>query len=376
MFLGTYDLSKPRNRILVRGLRAAGAELVELHEPVWEAIRDKSTLGGLELAAHLGRTLRAYRRLVRRFLSAQKPDVVLIGYLGQLDVVLLGSLAKLRGIPVVWDQFISLYDTVVEDRALVPSQSALARLIYAWEWLACRCADTVWMDTVAHAAYVRDLYALVSERVDSVWVGVEAEHFLPLGRRSEPAPGKLEVVFYGQFIALHGIDTIVHAARLLEDAPIHFSLIGSGQEGARIRAMLLEWPLSNLSWEPWVEYDQLAERLHRADVCLGIFGTSGKANRVIPNKVFQIVSAQRPLITRESEAIREMFRGDEPGLWLVPAGDPEALADRLRRLAIDRSGLPSVAHVDLGVGIAPVAIGRQAISALRRAVARARRGES
>lgn len=372
LFWGTYDLSKPRNRILLRGLREAGAEVSELHASVWETVRDKSVVGVRALVMHLLRAARSYPRLLFAFAAARKPDVVVIGYMGELDVMLLAPLARLYGVPLVWDQFISLYDTVVDDRSLVSPSHPLAKLIFAWEWLACRAADRVLMDTEAHAAYVKDTFRLPDEMVASVLVGVESEHFRPT-QVVERGSGKLEVLFYGQFIALHGIETIVEAARLLESEPIAFHLIGTGQEEPRIRAMLAEHPLENLTWEPWVEYEKLVERIERADVCLGIFGTSGKADRVIPNKVFQIISARKPLVTRDSRGIREIFRGDEPGLFLVEAGNPRALAERLKSLAHDRSALPKTPHRTAAEAITPRAIGEQALNVLLRVVERSRR---
>ena len=41
-------------------------------------------------------------------------DVVVVGYLGQLDVLLIRPFTWLRDVPLVWDTFLSLYDTVVD----------------------------------------------------------------------------------------------------------------------------------------------------------------------------------------------------------------------------------------------------------------------
>ncbi len=57
---------------------------------------------------------------------------------------------------------------------------------------------------------------------------------------------------------------------------------------------------------PWVDYDTLHQHIADADVCLGIFGTSAKAANAIPNKAYQILAVGRPLVTRDSPAIREL----------------------------------------------------------------------
>ena len=44
---GTYDLGKPRNRIMLRGLREAGVELVEIHKDVWGGVEDKGLVSGI-----------------------------------------------------------------------------------------------------------------------------------------------------------------------------------------------------------------------------------------------------------------------------------------------------------------------------------------
>ena len=44
---GTYDLSKPRVRILLQALRHSGVDLDECHVDVWGETADKSQIKGL-----------------------------------------------------------------------------------------------------------------------------------------------------------------------------------------------------------------------------------------------------------------------------------------------------------------------------------------
>lgn len=322
---GTYDVGKPRIRILREGLRAQGIEITEIHKDVWGDIGDKSAVRGTRAWLRRGlRLLWAYPPLVWRYLRVPAHDLVLVSYPGQLDVLVLRPFAWMRRKRIAFDWFISAFDTVVEDRRLLGHRNPLAWMLWAGEWLASHAADLVFMDTAAHARRMEKLFRLTPNSIGFVWVGAE-QAFFQIGLHRAPDE-YLQVLFYGQFIPLHGIGTIIEAARLLREAPIRWTLVGRGQEAPRMRAMLAGDPLPAVRWVDWVAYDQLGEWIKRADVCLGIFGTSDKAASVIPNKVFQIVASGRPLVTRDSPAIRELLGDSPPCVHLVVPGDARALA--------------------------------------------------
>jgi glycosyltransferase involved in cell wall biosynthesis len=82
----------------------------------------------------------------------------------------------------------------------------------------------------------------------------------------------------------------------------------------------------------------LPERIHRADILLGVFGETQKAGRVIPNKVFQALASGRPVVTRVSEAYPAAARQSEAMAW-VPPGDAHALADAVAAWASEPARL-------------------------------------
>lgn len=370
VYWGTYDTGKARTRILMRGLKEKSIQVLECHGDVWGGIEDKSQVSGwlqkLRLAV---RWLSSYPGLVVRYMRLPRHDVVITGYLGQLDVLVLWPFARLRGVPIVWDAFLSLYNTVVEDRKFIGPKHPLAFLLFAWEYLSCRAADLVILDTRAHADYFEQRFKIPETRIGVVFVGVETDAF-PLRPQSVEMrkPNQpLRVLFYGQFIPLQGIETIIRAARRTEHQPIQWVIIGSGQEGSKIRDMINRHPLSRLQWIPWVPYRELAEWIHRSDICLGIFGDSDKASRVIPNKVFQILSTGTPLITRDSPAIRELLRPGIPGVYLIPAMDDGSLVKALTDFSVRRHLLfAQVLHRDVVEHIEPRAIGGKVVEVLNR----------
>jgi glycosyltransferase involved in cell wall biosynthesis len=243
---------------------------------------------------------------------------VIVGYPGQLDLPAARRAA--RGRPVVFNPLISLADTLVGDRGRFRPGSLPARLLTAIDRRALRAADVVVADTQANADFLAELGELPDQRFAVCFVGAEEAVFQPGWAPEEPETA----VFVGKLIPLHGLETILGAARFAPE--LRFRVIGSGQLES-----LLESRPENVEWVGWVEYDLLPDELHRAACALGIFGTSDKARRVIPNKAYQALACGVPLVTADTPAARELLADGESAL-LVPPGDPEALADALRRV--------------------------------------------
>jgi glycosyltransferase involved in cell wall biosynthesis len=315
LYFGTYERDYPRNAQVISCLRRAGVEVAERHVPVWDGRRDSWRAGpgaALRLAA-------AELRLLRRLPGAY--DAVIVGYPGHFDLPAARRAA--RGRTVVFNPLVSLADTFVADRGRFRPGSPAARALASVDRRALCAADLVVADTRTHADHLADLAGLSHDRVEVAFVGAEERVFRPGWSPSEP----FTVLFVGKLIPLHGLETILAAARAA--AELQFRLVGSGQldELARSRP-------ANVEWIPWVEYERLPDELHRAGCALGIFGTSAKAQRVIPNKAFQALACGTPLVTADTPAARELLVDGDSAL-LVPPGDPEALTAALRRLASD-----------------------------------------
>jgi glycosyltransferase involved in cell wall biosynthesis len=191
-------------------------------------------------------------------------------------------------------------------------------------------------------------------------VGADDRVFHPPEARRAGAAGCL-VGFWGTYIPLHGVATIVEAAALMRDEPVRFELAGRGQTFAETAALARRLGLANLSLSPPVPPGELARFARRCDVALGIFGETAKAARVVPHKVYQAMLSGLPVVTRDSPAVREFFRQGEH-LLLVPPGDARALAEAIRRLAREpmlRLGLGHAAHACVSSRFTPGPIGER-----------------
>jgi glycosyltransferase involved in cell wall biosynthesis len=315
LYFGTYQRDYPRNAQVISCLRGAGVTVDERHVPVWDGQRE-SWSAGLGAAARLGAG-------ELRLLKPQAPDfdALVVGYPGHFDLP--AAKAAARGRPVVFNPLVSLWDTFVADRGRFRPGSAAARVLAQVDRRALRAADLVVADTRANADHLAGLAGLAPEQVETAFVGAEDRLFTPGWQPDEP----FTVLFVGKLIPLHGLETILAAARATPELP--YRLVGSGQLEELVRTRP-----ENVEWVPWVEYEQLPGELQRASVALGIFGTSEKARRVIPNKAFHALACGTPLVTADTPAARELLVDGESAL-LVPPGDSEALAAALRRLAGD-----------------------------------------
>lgn len=313
--------------------------------------------------------------LLVRLVRARPRGVLLVPYMGQLDVLVLWPLARLLRLTVVLDVFISLYDTLVDDRRMVSAASPLAGAVKMLERLALGAADLAILDTATHARRLETLFGLAPHRLGHVFVGVEEEAFSPAPPTGRENAGKpLQVLFYGQLSPLHGVETILEAARRLGPRAMALTLIGSGQQDGIVQRLLVKEDLSWVTWLKWTPYDELREHIRRSDVSLGVFGASAKAGSVIPNKVFQIACVGRYIVTRDCAAVRELFTPDDGGVTLIPPADPTALADALADLQRRRGALRrQTFHAKIRSRICRRAIGQDLVDEIARASALERR---
>ncbi|HET6370967.1 MAG TPA: glycosyltransferase family 4 protein [Nitrospiria bacterium] len=335
-YFGTYERDYPRNRVLIRGLVRAGIDVVECHVPLWEKDRNKTGkfLSPFYLLRFAFRLAFAYVRLLfRYFFSTGRYDLMIVGYLGHIDIFPAFLLTRLTRRPLIFNPLLSLYDTVVGDRGMTASDSLLGRLCWWIDRRACLLSDRVILDTDAQIDYFCRTFDLPREKFSRCFVGAEETYFHP--RPTPVGTHPFLVLFYGKLIPLHGIPAILDAAKMLEgEENIHFEIIGEGQLSAVVAEQRKRLGLKNASFTSWVDFGELPSIVASADVCLGIFSDGDKAARVIANKVFQALATGRAVLTRDSPAIHELFP-DGDGIFLVPPGDPKAIADAILKIRDD-----------------------------------------
>lgn len=235
--------------------------------------------------------------------------------------------------PIIFDAFFSLYDTAISDWGLAPKNSLLARVCHFVDWSACRLATIVLVDTEAQSNYFCREFGLTREKVRWLYMGADDSVFAPGPELSRVEP--LRVLYVGNYVPLHGVPIILQAAQLLDGEDIEFCLIGENhREDSVLKNLLCNSNPARVKFYAWMAPQELRTWIGEADVCLGVFGTSGKAKRVIPGKAFLALAMGKPLITGDSLAARELLE-DGGNAILCEMGSPQALADAIVRLKKD-----------------------------------------
>jgi len=305
LWWGRFDPQYSRNRIIIRIFEELG-----WHVDVFHPFASRTGL------------LEAYIR------KPSRPDLIWSPCFRQTDIGSAAHWADAWNVPLIIDPLISAYQKEVFERAKWSPYSERAHSRKKWESSLFGRGDIVIADTPAHADFFRDTLLVRPEKIRVLYVSAESDHFKPVAFPDLAPP--IEVLFFGSFLALQGVDIVVEAALRTTSCPVHWTLIGDGDLRSEMERKAAG--AANISFEPWVDYALLPERISRAHILLGIFGTTPKADLVIPNKMFQSMAAGRPVITRSSRAYRETLADDDAIGW-VPPGDPAALADLVLKWA-------------------------------------------
>lgn len=333
LYVGVHDPAYPRNRRIRQWLIERGHSVTVIDKPRGGAL---ARLVGVGVAV-----ARAGRR----------HDVVVVSEFALTLVPVVWALARLRRQRLVVDGFVSLHETHVEDWGTLAPTSVRARLLRAADRFAARRADLYLVDTELRGRAVAREHP--GTTVLSLPVGAPA---WARGLPQADWDGALRVLYYGNYIPLHGLDLVVDAvADAAAHTDVRLTLIGAGGGRAAVRTHVEARGIADRCTflEPVPEHE-LAEAMRGHHVVLGVFGTSTKAAGVIANKVWQALACDRTVLTRDSPALEEIQDVAGERLVRVEPGDAGALA---RAIGSAAAALDATTDLDATTAVDPETVG-------------------
>lgn len=314
-YFGQYDLNYSRNNIIRQGLNSLGVEVINCQVDI-----------------KVQQRVPKYSNLIRKYFSVMRSiQAIIVAETNHPIMFLAKLLADFSHVPLVFDPFISRYDTLVIDRQSIPADTKYARYLYWIDRLSMNLADNVLADTFEHGMYYKN--SLHTYRpITVVPIGANNKIFNPRTPTNVKRESfdTLKIIFWGTFIPLQGIQYILEAAAILQQNHIHVNIIiaGNGQTYLQMHRIAENLELSNVTFLDFIPLIELPKYICDADLVLGIFGDTAKAQRVVPNKLYEGLAMAKPVITGASPAIFEFFHHAQH-LHTVPMADPEALAEAI-----------------------------------------------
>ena len=306
---GPYVMAQ-MNLVFKKRLELQGIEIVECQE---------------EIHNKLISIIPAYVKLFFKHRKLDYDIMIIPRWRGGLAIPLAKIISRK---PIVYFVYSSQYDILFTDRQTFKPNSFMGKFITLWYKWSMKFSNIIIKESNADIEYNSKQFGIDKKKFRRLFLSADEDLFPAC---SFKAPEEVFVILYfGTFIPLHGTEVIIESAKILsENRDIIFKFIGDDPQKKLIENLAKKYNLKNVKFLGFVDQETLANNIKKSDVCLGIFGDVDRAYRVITNKVYQILCSQKPLITMESEVIREIDLVNEKNCILIPANNPKKLAEAI-----------------------------------------------
>lgn len=264
--------------------------------------------------------------------------------------------------PIVFDAFISIYDTKIFDRGVVSRVNPMAWLYWFLDWFPAKTADYLATETESHRKYWMRKFRISPERISPVHFGANRDLFTPRALQEKKPGDKFIVSFHGKITSeITGIDFMIDAIKMLEKENIEFRFIGKGPLLDRYQKKTEALGIKNIVFTGWINQDKLCDFISQSDAILGAYGLTPKGDRVIAAKVYEAFATKRPVLIGDNSAAREILTDRVHGVF-VKMGDARDLADKILLLKNDKALRKKVAEGGLAIyetTLSPETIGKE-----------------
>ena len=303
--------------------------------------------------------------------TSAPPFLPIVGYLAKL----------LFGLPYVCLVY-DLYPDVAVELKVVSAKHWLVQL---WSWLNKQVWKQAYSVIVLSSTMKDRIQAQcpeISNKISVIHNWANPDWIVPIPKQNNWFAEKYDLVntftvlYSGNMGRCHDLDTILEAAKQLQNEPIQFIFIGAGAKRQPCIDLVNNLGLRNCQFLPYQEKQDLPYSLTACDLSL-VSVSRGVEGLVAPSKLYGILAAGRPVavICEPHSYLRTLIA--EAGCGAAfNNGDGIGLANFIRRLATDtqlahRMGIAGRSY--LQCNFTPEIIAKQYSKLLRQAAIKSRR---
>lgn len=248
-------------------------------------------------------------------------DAIIVGYPAYILVPFVRLLSRK---PILFDAGWSLYEGTVVARGLYTHNPL--RKLYYWciDWLACRCADTVLLESTHQIEYYQKLLHAPLSKLKRLFTGVSETQFFidPTSTKRE----EFTVLFRGYANPEAGLAHVLAVARTLEHEGVRFLIISPN-------ARLKDVPSNVEIHEGFFTTTELRTWMQSCHMSIGQVSTHERLRRTIPHKAFESMLLHVPFLTADTGSIRELL--DTNSAVLIQPGNEVDMVTMIRKLRDD-----------------------------------------
>ncbi|PMB05924.1 glycosyltransferase WbuB, partial [Fischerella thermalis CCMEE 5196] len=283
-------------------------------------------------------TLRAVLHLLRngnRFnlllLTTAPPFLPFIGYLAHIWL-------RIPYVCIIYD----LYPDIAIALKVISKDHWLAKLWQKLNKLVWQKSKAIIVLSPAMKMRVTAICPQVADKVSVIHSWGDPDLIIPIAKKENwfawkhNLVNKFTVIYSGNMGRCHDMDTILEAAKLLQDEPIQFVFIGSGAKKEELIKDVNRLRLKNFVFLPYQDKEVLPFSLTAGDLSL-VSVDAGMESLVAPSKLYPALASGRPIavICSQYSYLRQMITEANCG-DTFENGDSHGLAEFIRLLSQDQ----------------------------------------
>lgn len=365
-YFGTYDRKFSKNTFIISALRKNGASVLEVNSDI--SVTALNTAQHFSLVHVTKRFLRKFKIVpvaLKNIHEMRSCDAILVGYPGHFDIPFAYILAKLLKKPLFFDPTIILWTTFTENIKVFNKRSFMSRLLKLIETGIYKFPDIIFAETEYARHFFHENFRVPLEKLRVLYVG--ADDSIYKYSKKEKNNQDFNIIYYGLFIHIHGVDVIAEGAKILQDnKDIKFLFVGKGLLYEETKSFAEKNNLKNMLFFPHITENNALSLLQTADVFLGFLQDAPIVRRTIPNKVFQGLALGKAVITADTPSARSLFAHKE-NIYLVPPSNPHTFAKAVIELKQNSALREKIARNGYNLykeKFTPKVIGKTLISAI------------
>jgi glycosyltransferase involved in cell wall biosynthesis len=329
-------------------------------------IRGKAVNGvlyTLRAALHL---LKAGPRNNILLVTTAPPFLPLLGYLAYV-------LFRIPYVCILYD----LYPDIAIALGVVSKQHWLAR---GWQMLNKRIwrnAKAIIVLSPAMKQQVAASCPQIADKISVIHSWSDPDWIVPIAKQENwfawkhNLVKKFTVLYSGNLGRCHDMNTILEAARELQDEPIQFVCIGGGAKREELIGQVNQLGLQNFAFLPYQDKQVLPYSLTACDLSL-VSVDACTENLVTPSKIYSALASGRPLavICSQYSYLRQLIAEADCG-HAFENGDSHGLAQFIRLLSRDKQlaeRMGKAGRQYLRSHFTPKIISKQYLDVLRQAI--------